>query len=90
MTPPAMAPALGPEEWPEPTGRAVPVEVAEVVDEPAGMGVDEVFAAFVDLLGGRDDGLGDPRGALRDVAVIEAGLTSNGSPISFDSLIPQF
>ena len=41
-------------------------EITEIVDEPAGLGVKECFESFVALLGGHDDRIGEPRGALRD------------------------
>lgn len=64
-------------------------EVVEVVDEPS-CGVRAEFASFVERLHGTDDGLGDPVGALRDVAFIQAALNSNGDAVSLTDLVPDF
>ncbi|EJD41563.1 NAD(P)-binding protein [Auricularia subglabra TFB-10046 SS5] len=63
-------------------------EVVEVVEEPL-CGVRKEFESFVEHLKGNDDGYGTPLGALRDVAFIEAALTSNGSSVSLTDLVPD-
>lgn len=63
-------------------------EKEEVIDEPI-RGVELEQASFFAALDGKDDGLGSPLGALRDVAVIEAALTSNGELIDLEKLISQ-
>lgn len=64
-------------------------EVVEVIDEPT-RGVRAEFESFVKLLNGEDDGFGDPVGALRDVAFIQAALNSNGNAVSLIDLVPEF
>jgi len=64
-------------------------EKEEVIDEPI-RGVEmEQASFFAAALEGQDDGLGSPRGALKDVAVIEAALTSHGNLIDLENLIGQ-
>ena len=60
----------------------------EVIEEEI-KGVQVELASFFDALKGKDDGLGlgDPRGALADVAFIEAGLKSDG--VLVELLAPQ-
>lgn len=53
-------------------------------------GVKKEFEFFVDAVqGGKGEGVGDPREALRDVAFIEAGLGSNGEKIDLERLVNQ-
>ncbi|EMD36780.1 hypothetical protein CERSUDRAFT_155077 [Gelatoporia subvermispora B] len=61
-------------------------ETEEVVDKRV-MGVEAEIASFLDALAGTDDGLGAPRGALSDVAFIEAALKSNGAPVDLLALV---
>ncbi|KIY71507.1 NAD(P)-binding protein [Cylindrobasidium torrendii FP15055 ss-10] len=51
-------------------------------------GVAVELKSFLGAVNGQDDGLGlgGPAGALRDVAFIQAALTSNGSEIELDTL----
>lgn len=60
-------------------------ETEEIIEK--GRGVEQELANFAAHLRGQDDGLGSPRGALQDVAVIQAGLDSNGSPIDLQKLV---
>ncbi|OJA15196.1 hypothetical protein AZE42_11141 [Rhizopogon vesiculosus] len=64
-------------------------EKEEVIDEPI-RGVEMEQASFFAALGGKDDGLGSPLGALKDVAVIEAALTSDGKLMDLEKLIGYF
>lgn len=67
-------------------GKAGP-EREEVIDEPI-RGVEvELASFFAAALEGKDDGLGSPRGALRDVAIIEASLNSEGKLIDLEKLV---
>lgn len=67
-------------------GKAGP-EREEVIDEPV-RGVElELASFFTAALEGKDDGLGSPGGALRDVAVIEAALNSGGKMIDLEKLV---
>lgn len=62
-------------------------EREEVIDEPV-RGVElELASFFAVALEGKQDGLGDPRGALQDVAIIEAALKSNGELINLEKLV---
>jgi predicted dehydrogenase len=63
-------------------------EKEEVIDEPI-RGVELEQASFFAALDGKDDGLGSPIGALKDVAVIEAALTSDGELIDLEKLMSQ-
>jgi predicted dehydrogenase len=56
---------------------AMVAEREEVIVEPR-RGVEAEMEGFFEALKGGNDGLGDPRGALRDVAFIEAALRSGG------------
>lgn len=51
-------------------------------------GVAVELKSFFGAVNGQDDGLGlgEPAGALKDVAFIQAALTSNGSEIELDAL----
>ncbi|OAX32162.1 NAD(P)-binding protein [Rhizopogon vinicolor AM-OR11-026] len=64
-------------------------EKEEVIDEPI-RGVEMEQASFFAALEGKDDGLGSPFGALKDVAVIEAALTSDGKLMDLEKLIGYF
>ncbi|KDQ06959.1 hypothetical protein BOTBODRAFT_60302 [Botryobasidium botryosum FD-172 SS1] len=44
-------------------------------------GVEKELEHFLELLGGRDEGFGEPRSVLKDVAFIEAALNSEGNLI---------
>ncbi|KAL6298949.1 oxidoreductase family protein [Sparassis latifolia] len=61
-------------------------EAEEIIDKPVD-GVPQELARFLKAVTGEDDGKGDARGALADVAVIQASLTSNGSPIDLQKLV---
>lgn len=50
-------------------------------------GVQKELSNFAAHIKGHDDGLGSPVGALRDVAIIQAGLDSNGSTIDLERLL---
>jgi predicted dehydrogenase len=63
-------------------------EKEEVIDEPI-RGVELEQASFFAALDGKDDGLGSPLGTLKDVAIIEAALTSGGALIDLEKLIGQ-
>ncbi|KAG2124879.1 hypothetical protein DEU56DRAFT_963199 [Suillus clintonianus] len=63
-------------------------EKEEVIDEPF-RGVELEQASFFVALAGKDDGLGSPLGALKDVAVLEAALTSGGELVDLEKLISQ-
>ncbi|KAG1847145.1 hypothetical protein C8R48DRAFT_615891 [Suillus tomentosus] len=63
-------------------------EKEEVIDEPM-RGVELEQASFFAAIDGKDDGLGSPLGALKDVAVIQAALTSGGELIDLEKLISQ-
>lgn len=63
-------------------------EKEEVIDEPI-RGVELEQASFFAALDGKVDGLGSPLGALKDVAVIEAALTSGGELVDLEKLIGQ-
>lgn len=46
-------------------------------------GVQKEIGYFIDVVNGKkDEGFGDPRGALMDVALIEAALKSDGKPVT--------
>lgn len=64
-------------------------EKEEVIDEPM-KGVEAELASFFDVVLGRGDGsgLGDPLGALRDVAFIQAALNSDGKLVDLTELVP--
>ncbi|KAG8826381.1 hypothetical protein FRB91_010854 [Serendipita sp. 411] len=57
----------------------------EIVEKSCG--VEMELANFARHLGGDDDGLGSPVGALKDVAIIQAGLDSNGHTINLQNLV---
>lgn len=61
-------------------------EEEEVVDEPA-KGVEAEVASFVKAIQGEDDGFGAPLGALRDVAIIQASLNSEGKVVDLEKLV---
>lgn len=63
-------------------------EKEEVIDEPV-RGVEIELKSFFAAIGGADDGLGNPAEALKDVAIIQAALNSNGQPIDLEKLISQ-
>ncbi|KAF8752000.1 P-loop containing nucleoside triphosphate hydrolase protein [Rhizoctonia solani] len=50
-------------------------------------GVHEELGSFFRALSGQDDGNGEPRGALLDVALIQAFLTSEGNAIELKKLL---
>lgn len=61
-------------------------EEEEIIDEPS-IGVKAELKRFMAALDGADDGAGDPRNALNDVAFIEAALTSQGQSIDLQKLV---
>ncbi|KAG1886499.1 hypothetical protein F4604DRAFT_1274401 [Suillus subluteus] len=63
-------------------------EKEEVIDEPL-RGIELEQASFFAALEGKDDGLGSPLGALKDIAVIEVALTGGGELIDLEKLISQ-
>lgn len=63
-------------------------EKEEVIDELV-RGVEVELQSFFSAIKGDDDGLGDPDGALKDVAFIQAALNSEGQLIDLDKLISQ-
>ena len=65
-------------------------EEEEVIEVPAHPnGIEKEIAGFLAAVNGSDDGLGNPREVLRDVAFIQAALNSNGSPIDLDALCQE-
>lgn len=58
----------------------------EVITEKS-CGVEKELESFAASIKGNDDGLGSPRGALQDVAIIQAGLNSNGTVIDLQQLM---
>ncbi|KZT08081.1 oxidoreductase family protein [Laetiporus sulphureus 93-53] len=61
-------------------------EVEEILDRTMD-GVPKELEGFVNAIRGDDNGLGNPQGALKDVAFIQAGLNSNGRPVDIDVLM---
>ncbi|OCH90165.1 oxidoreductase family protein [Obba rivulosa] len=61
-------------------------ETEEVIEKRV-MGVEVEIGSFLDAVAGTDDGIGSPRGALSDVAFIEAALNSNGAPVDLLKLV---
>ena len=58
--------------------------------EIKGEGVKKELEYFVDAVnGGKGEGIGNPREALRDVAFIEAGLGSKGEKVDLEKLIRE-
>lgn len=64
-------------------------EKGEVIEEKNWRGVECELKSFCNAIVGEDDGLGDPSGALRDVAIIQAALTSQGMLVDLDKLISR-
>ena len=44
-------------------------------------------ASFLDAIDGKDDGYGQPKDALKDVAFIQAALNSDGKPVDLVKLV---
>ncbi|CCL99375.1 uncharacterized protein FIBRA_01393 [Fibroporia radiculosa] len=63
-------------------------ETEEIIDKETD-GVPNEIRFFINAILGSDNGLGSPAGALKDVAFIQAGLNSNGSPIDLENLVAQ-
>ena len=64
-------------------------EEEEVIEERS-RSVEAEVAIFLDLVnGGKDEGLGEPRAALVDVAVTQAALTSEGKPVDLQKLLKE-
>lgn len=61
-------------------------EKTEVIDEKA-RGVEAELVSFLEALKGNDDGLGDAKNALKDVAIIQAALNSNGALVDLHKLV---
>jgi predicted dehydrogenase len=60
------------------------------VFEIKGEGVKKEIEYFVDAVhGGKGEGIGDPKEALRDVAFIEAGLGSKGGKVDLEKLLRE-
>lgn len=52
-----------------------------------GQGVPNELASFIKVVvGGSDDGLGDPHNALKDVALLQASFDSHGERIDLEEL----
>ncbi|KAH8102098.1 oxidoreductase family protein [Cristinia sonorae] len=62
---------------------------SETILEERVRGVEEEIRSFFAAVNGNDDGFGAPFAALKDVAWIQAGLTSNGQPVDLVKLISQ-
>lgn len=64
-------------------------EKEEIIEEPM-KGVEAELQSFFDVISGKTDvtDLGDPLGALRDVAFIQAALNSEGSLVDLVDLVP--
>jgi predicted dehydrogenase len=60
-------------------------QVEEITE--VGCGVEKELESFAACIKGTDDGLGSPRGALQDVAIIEAALNSQGSVVDLQKLV---
>ena len=59
------------------------------IDEKS-RGVEEELKSFFDAVDGKPtEAVGDPLGALRDVAFIQAALTSAGELVSLDALLSR-
>lgn len=63
-------------------------EEEEVLEERS-CGVEEELKSFFAAVSGNDDGFGTPFGALKDVAWIQAALTSDGNPVDLVKLVQQ-
>lgn len=63
-------------------------EQEEVIEEEQ-RSIEMEISYFLDAVKGTDNGLGDPRAALFDVAVIQAALTSEGSPVDLEKLVRE-
>ncbi|KAJ7656343.1 oxidoreductase family protein [Mycena polygramma] len=64
-------------------------EAEELVDVPM-KGVEAEFASFFDAIAGKETlDIGDPRGALNDVAFIQAGLNSGGELVDLVKLVSE-
>ncbi|KAJ6581883.1 hypothetical protein B0H19DRAFT_1116840 [Mycena capillaripes] len=64
-------------------------EVEEVIDVPT-KGVQAELASFFDAIKGKDTlDIGDPLGALNDVAFIQAGLNSGGGLVDLVKLVSE-
>ena len=59
----------------------------EEVSDHSSDGVPQEIGRFVKAVKGEDDGMGNPRNALLDVAFIQAALTSNGAPVDMVKLV---
>lgn len=68
-------------------------ETVEVIEEPMRGVASEVSYFFGAIKGGGEEvgggTLGDPLGALFDVAVIQAALNSHGEPVDLGALVPH-
>ncbi|KAF7356356.1 GFO-IDH-MocA domain-containing protein [Mycena venus] len=64
-------------------------EVEEVIDKPI-KGVQAEFGSFFDAISGKEAlDIGDPLGALNDVAFIQAGLNSGGELVDLVKLVSE-
>ncbi|OBZ77020.1 hypothetical protein A0H81_03114 [Grifola frondosa] len=61
-------------------------ETVEVLEEKVA-GIEKELESFLQAIAGSNDELGSVQGALKDVAFIQAALTSNGSPIDLEKLV---
>lgn len=68
-------------------GKETETESEEIIEVPM-KGVEAELQSFFDAVEGKDDlNIGDPVGALRDVAFIQAGLNSAGNSIDLAELV---
>lgn len=65
------------------------LEEKELVIEEEQKSIEMEITNFLNALKGTDDGLGDPRAALLDVAVIQAALNSEGRPVDLEKLVRE-
>lgn len=69
--------------------KGLPTGEKEEVIEERSQGVEVELKSFFAAIAGNNDGFGDPFEALKDVAFIQAGLNSNGSPVDLVKLVQQ-
>lgn len=69
--------------------KGLPTGETEDVLEERSQGVEEELKRFFAAIAGNDDGFGDPFEALKDVAIVQAGLNSNGNPVDLVKLVQQ-
>ncbi|KZP27409.1 hypothetical protein FIBSPDRAFT_853601 [Athelia psychrophila] len=67
----------------------ITIIIRSVTEQKNWRGVECELKSFLNAIAGEDDGLADPLGALRDVAIIQAALNSQGKLVDLDALISQ-